>query len=229
MIADPSVARALSVLRSGPIFSLPSAVKAGPFSFFGAIPDNTTVPVDLRQAASRSDSQLNQIAAGNNPGITLIITALEMRYDETPNLVPTTPGISDMTLLLRQCELQHQSSGVTRFVQLGQYSCSQQSNPTNGNIAQTVSGAPDRGPRMLSVPLVVDMEHDAIFSIAPLVAVNMTAAMPFNLKVYGIAFSNSLVFRGDDCLDDSAAVTIGQQGAAMDPVLSPAFNPDAYR
>lgn len=225
MVADQSVARALSVLRSGPIFSLPSAVKCGPFSFFGAIPDNTTVPVDLRTAVARSDSQLNQIAAGNNPGIMLIITALELRYDEGPNLA--TPV--DYFNLLRQVELQHQSQGVTRFIQMAAFSGSQQSNPTNGNVAQTVSGPTPLGPRMLSVPLVVDMEHDAVFSIAPLVAVNMTAAMPFNLLIWGIAFSNSLTFRPDDCLDDAAAIKIGQQGAAMDPVLTPAFNPDAYR
>jgi len=229
MIADPSVARALSVLRSGPIFSLPSAVKCGPFSFFGAVADNTTAPTDLRLAANRSDSQLNQLSVGNNPGITLIITALEIRYDETANFVPTVGGVSDLTLVLRQQELQHQSQGVTRFVQLAQFSCSQQSNPTNGNIAQTPSGMPDRGPRMLAVPMVVDMEHDAIFSIAPLAPINLTAPMLWNLTLWGIGFSNSLTFRGDDCLSDEAAVQIGQQGAAMDTVLSPAFNPEAYR
>jgi hypothetical protein len=81
----------------------------------------------------------------------------------------------------------------------------------------------------LAVPLVVDMEHDATFGIAAYAPVNMTAAMPFNLTVWGIAFSNSLRFSASDCLSDESAVKIGQQGAAMDSVLSPAWNPDAYR
>ena len=225
MIADQSVARALSVLRSGPIFELPSAVKVGPFSFFGLVTDNATTPSDLRLAANRSDSQLDQIAAGNNPGIKLIINAIEVRYDEAPNLATPT----DAFLCLRQLELQVQSQGVTRFIQLAQYTCSQQSNPTNGNVAQTVSGAPDRAPRMLSVPLVVDMEHDAIFQIAPRQLINMTANMAYNVSFYGIAFSNALRFEADKCLSDDSAVKIGQQGAAMDAVLSPAWNPDAYR
>jgi len=225
MIADSAVARTLSVLRSGPVFKLPSAVKVGPFSFFGVITDNATTPSDLRLAVNRSDSQLDQIAAGNNPGIKLIITALEMRYDEVPNLATPT----DLFLCLRQVELQVQSAGVTRFVQLASSSCTQQSNPTNGNVAQTVSGAPDRAPQMLSVPLVVDMEHDAIFSVAPRQLINMTNNMPFSLIVHGIAFSNALRFEATDCLDDATAVQIGQQGAAMDAVLSTAWNPQAYR
>jgi hypothetical protein len=225
MIADTSVARALSVLRSGPIFELPAAVKVGPFSFFGAIPDNVTTVQDLRLAAARSDAQLNQIAAGNNPGITLIITAMQLTYDETPNLATPT----DYYNCLRQVHLESQKSGTTRFIQLAAFSGSNQSNPTNGNVAQTLSGPTPLGPRMLSVPLVVDMEHDAVFGIATNAPVNMTAAMPFNLLVWGIAFSNSLTFRADTCLDDASAVSIGKTGAAMDTVLTPAFNPDAYR
>jgi len=225
MIADTNVARALSVLRSGPIFKLPSAIKVGPFSFFGFIQDNTLLAADLRLAGSRSDSSLDAIAAGNNPGITLIITALSLRYDETATLAQPSDGF----LLQRQVELRQESNGVLRSFNLSQYSCTHQSNPTNGNVAQTVSGSPDRGPRMLSVPLVVDMEHDAVFAVQPRQVVNMAADMPFNLQLYGIAFSNSLRFSPSDCIDDASAVQIGQQGAAMDAVLSPAWNPDAYR
>lgn len=225
MIADNTVARALSVLRSGPIFELPQAVKSGPFSFLGFITAGAVTPVDLRQAASRQDSQLDQIAAGNNPGITMVITAITLRYNESTS--PANP--EQMFNLLPVVELRHDKQGVTRFIQLGMYSSSQQSGAATTAAGTTFSGAPQRGPRMLSVPLVVDLEHDATFSIQPRTPIALAANMNFIVQFWGIAFPNSLVLRPDDCLDDASAVQIGKTGAAMDSVLTPAFNPDAYR
>ena len=226
MNTSAPVARALAVLRFGPLFELPSQTKVGPFSFSGTITAGAVTPIDLKQAANINDSQLGQIASGNNPAIKLIITALQVNCSEL------AAGLNPDAYFAYQRELQlkHESSGVVRFISLANYMSRDYGHPSSVAAASQFGGQSNGGgPRLLSVPLIVDLEHDATFSIEPRVAVASGANMACNISMWGIAFQNTLSVDGHPCLDDQGAMQVAEQGAVAAPLASSAVNPDAYR
>ena len=225
MSTDPNVSRALAILRGPPLVRLPSNVKAGPFSFFGTIPVGSVLVQDMRLAASRSDLQLDQLGAGNQPAIKIILTALEIVIDGSNS--PANP--LDTFLAAQQLFLQHEHQGVTRNVFLGPFITSHESNPATTAAATFMPGPAQYGPRLLAVPMVVDMQHDATFGILTRTGVALANPLPFSMRVWGIACPNTLDIDVQDCYDNGQAVTIGEQNAVIDPLASAAINPDAYR
>jgi len=224
--SDP-VLRAMAMLRFGPMFQLPSAVKVGPFSFQGTLPNApATTPIDLKNAASIEDSNLGQIASGSNPSITLIVTAINCLVNEQAAGL-TASAFFDFQKTL---ELKHEASGVVRYLNLSQYMSRDYGHPTSVAAASQFGGQSNGGgPRLLSVPLIVDMQHDQTFQIAPKTAVAAGATMDIGLQLWGVAFSNTLDITISDCPDNSAAIKIGEQGAIVAGLASSAVNPDAYR
>ena len=229
MTTSPPVARALAALRFGPMFELPTQVKVGPFSFGGTITAGATTPVDMKQAANNFDSSLSQIAAGNNPAITLVITAISVICSEE------LAGLNADAYFQyqKELELKHEASGVVRFLNLSSYMCRSAGAPGAATTAaattilrggQTNGG----GPRQLAVPLIVDLEHDATFEIRPRTAVVSGANMPIGIQFFGIAFQNTLTIDHGNCLDDNGALQVAEQGAVAAPLASPAVNPYAY-
>jgi hypothetical protein len=225
MQTDPQVLRSLAILRGPPLVRLPSQVKAGPFSFFGNIPVASTVIQDMRQAVARSDSQLDQLGAGNQPAIKLCISALEVVIDGSNS--PANP--TDTFFAAQQLFLQHEHQGVTRFVFLGPFCTSHESNPSMTAAGTFMPGPAQYGPRLLAIPMVVDLEHDAIFGVFTRTGVALANPLPFSLRIWGIACPNTLAIGVTDCYDTKTAVTIGEQAAVIDPLASAAINPDAYR
>jgi len=227
MSTSPAVARALAVLRFGPLFELPTQVKVGPFSFGGLITAGATTPIDMKQAASNFDSSLSQIAAGNNPAITLVITAISVICSET------LAGLNADAYFQyqKEMELKHEASGVVRFLNLSQYMCRDYGAPAvavAAGAAQFGGQSNGGGPRQLAVPLIVDLEHDATFEIRPRTAVVSGANMPVAIQLFGIGFQNTLTVDGHPCLDDQGALQVAEQGAVAAPLASPAVNPYAY-
>jgi len=226
MNTSPPVARALAALRFGPLFELPTQTKVGPFSFGGTVTAGAVTPVDLKQAASILDSQLGQIAAGNNPAIRIIITAIQVIVDEQLAGLNANAYFEYQKVL----ELKHEASGVVRFINLSQYMCRDYGAPSSVAAASQFGGQSNGGgPRLLSVPLIVDLEHDQTCSIQPRTAVASGANLPIAVQFWGMAFQNTLNVDGHPCLDDSGAMQVAEQGAVAAPLASPAVNPDAYR
>ena len=185
MNTSAPVNRALAMLRFGPLFELPQQVKVGPFSYGGNITAGAVTPIDLKQAASCFDSNISQVASGNNPAIKLVITAISVICDET-NAGLNADAYFEYQRVL---ELQHESSGRTRYLNLGQYMCRDYGSPGSSTTAAatTISfGGQSNGggPRLLSVPLIVDLEHDQTFSIAPRTAVAAGAVFPVSVVLW---------------------------------------------
>lgn len=230
MQTSPPVARALAVLRFGPLFQLPTQTKVGPFSFQGSVTAGAVTPVDLKQAANIVDSQLGQIASGNNPAIKMVITAISVICQEG-SAGFNADGYFEYQRVL---ELKHEASGVVRFINLSQYMCRDMGAPAAATTAAATTiiqngQSNGGGPRLLSVPLIVDLEHDQTFQILPRTAVASGANMPISIQFWGIAFQNTLDVNDHPCLDDAGAMQVAEQGALAAPLASAAVNPDAYR
>jgi hypothetical protein len=187
----------------------------GPFSAIGSITDNATTAVDLTLAAAFAQDAQMALQLGfttNDPKIMMLVQGFRLILNLTAETATPNLGFD----LAKCLYLEHTHGKKTRYIQL------RQNVIDNARFIQNPAGITstlmDLGYMSLRNPVLVDFQND-VFSIAPMVAVNTAANVPFNLVLYGAAWqSGSMSYDDfvDNCIDarDAAQAQIDILSAA---------------
>ncbi len=184
-------------------------VAARPFLFGGIITDDATTAADMTLTAGILDQELraNYGGTGSNPQIMVLIEAFHLSLETG---VETAPLQAD---LLENIYIHHLATGGrSNYIMCKQFTDSPMDASYGADDETAQYFRTIRSPYLLPSPWLVNLNSD-IFELAPVVAVNTGANVPFTLTCYGYAWSVAQgAGRPIPCLD-------AQQAAALAPVL----------
>jgi len=181
---------------------LPRDIQVGPFQAVGAVPDNTTAPIDLTQAVAwQEDRNFTQLLGANNndPRVILYIAGVRMHL----NYAGETDGAVVQQAYRSRLYMEHQASGDVQRI----YSLSDALVDTRSGVAvATTAAATTLTPTVAShevyqplpYPWIVDLSVDQ-FTVQPSAPTNIAAAggTPFVLSFYGCAFQSQSISADD--------------------------------